>query len=266
MNKIDFPVIPFWGNAEQPKFVERTETQYVKLPHSVLIERGVSSELIEGLIKQLPEGAYVCGGYALSLFSGKNHANDIDIMFTSEQAFITTFNLLQEYSKESLKLKAETNAFNLLEELSKDPERGEGKYKDYKNYTLVTDFEDFKTDTKKHRFVVFTHDAKPKIQLIKLVWYEDGQHIIDTFDLTVTQVAIDKDFVYVNPLTILDLANKKLVLHRMQFPASTLRRIIKYSAKGFYACPGSLVNIATKIMEYEGDMDIATDSQFVYID
>lgn len=48
----------------------------------------------------------------------------------------------------------------------------------------------------------------------------------------------------------------------MQFPSSTLRRIIKYTKKGDYACPGSLANVAQLVSEHIDD----DDAQFVYVD
>lgn len=262
-NIIDFPIPAFWENQELPSFLARTKTEYVKLPHSVLGERGVDISVIDELIKALPEGAYICGGFALSLFSGiEGNAKDIDIMFTSEEAFKKTFELLET---PPAKPKKEIN-LPFIDPTSSPEEKEEDIYKRWRDYELETNFEDFKKNPKSHRFVVFKHEKRPKIQLIKLSYYEDGAHVIDTFDFTITQIAICKDFIYLNPLTILDLANKKLVLHRMQFPASTLRRLIKYAAKGYYACPGSLVNIATQIMEHKGNLDIVNNQSFVYID
>lgn len=258
---IDFEVKPFWENNELPGFIKRTDTQFVKLPLSALFDRGVENKVVEEFIRALPKGAFICGGYALSLFSGKADAKDIDIMFTSEQAFKDTFNILTTPPK-----KPEVDTSDIpFDNPSTSPEVFD-IHKRWRDYELESDFEKFKQDSKSHRFIIFKHDTKPKIQLIKLVWYEDGEHVIDTFDFTVTQVAIDSEFVYLNPLTVLDIANKRLVLHRMQFPASTLRRLIKYASKGYYACPGSLVNIAKQIMEHTGNMDIINNKQFVYID
>ncbi len=62
--------------------------------------------------------------------------------------------------------------------------------------------------------------------------------------------------------TLKDLTKKHLVLHRMQFPSSTLRRVIKYSKKGFYACPGALVTIAQQVHE---NID-KEDGEYVYVD
>lgn len=264
MSKIvlNFPVTPYWEQQEFPSFISRTKTNYVKLPLSVLADRNVDTKIIDRFIKHLPNGAFICGGYALALFSGKSDAKDIDIMFSSEQAFRDTFELLNNTPNTVPENEDDKRIFSSEPEVVQKPT---DEYKAWRDYELETPFEKFKEDTKSHRFVIFKHATKPKIQLIKLVWYQDGEHVIDTFDFTVTQIAIDNQFIYLNPLTVLDIANKRLVLHRMQFPASTLRRMIKYASKGYYACPGSLVNIANQIMEHKGNMDINTE-QFVYID
>jgi hypothetical protein len=96
-----------------------------------------------------------------------------------------------------------------------------------------------------------------------MVWYDNAEHVIDSFDFTVIQFAFtNKEFVF-NGMSFMDLARKRLVLHRMQFPASTMRRLIKYTQKGYYACPGSLVTICQAIQDYKGESDIFN---VVYVD
>jgi hypothetical protein len=98
---------------------------------------------------------------------------------------------------------------------------------------------------------------------MKMVWYEDASHVIDSFDFTISQFAFtNNSFVY-NGEAMMDLARKRLVLHRMQFPASTLRRLIKYASKGYYACPGSLINICEAIQTFNGSPDV---NEVVYVD
>ncbi len=113
------------------------------------------------------------------------------------------------------------------------------------------------------RFITWVHPTRPALQLIRMVWYDSPEHVIDSFDLSVVQFAADGKSLYYNPASWLDLSRKRLVLHRMQFPASTLRRLIKYASKGFYACPGALAHICEEIQKFQGP---AGTEKIVYVD
>lgn len=245
MNKIVPPIVPYWGSNDVPEFISRTEVGYAKLPIEQLGERGIVNKLFDSLIAGLPEGCIIAGGFMTNLLLEETKAKDIDIFCTSEAAFI--------------------NLCNLLLEPPQAKEGEEDKIWAYKGYKAEFDILEFNKSNKEERFVKFTNQKALSIQVMKMYWYDSPEHVIDTFDLTIAQVAADKRFIYMNPLTQLDLSKKRLVLHRMQFPASTIRRIVKYASKGFYCCPGSLVNIATKIQQHQSRLDI-DEEKFVYLD
>jgi hypothetical protein len=238
-------VHPFWDETTAPAFLKRTQKQYVSIDFTSLDERGIKNEMLTRLLAALPGGAYVVGGFAMHLFNGSKDAKDIDIAFTSEQAFKDTANLF-------LQTPEKVGEEDLLW-----PFRG---------YTLDQDLDLFIGDNTKARFLSFTHNEdRPKVQLLKLAWYDSPEHIIDSFDFTITQFAMNKERIITNFLSVIDLSRKRLVLHRMQFPASTMRRIIKYTQKGFYICPGSLIDICKEIQNHQGDQDIDAN-QYVYLD
>lgn len=215
-------------------FLSRTKTQYTTSDLSYLPNRGIENRLLENLLEFLPDGAIIAGGFALSIVNEDRNAKDIDFFFTSE------------------------TAFNATMELFKNPPDEAWAYKEYK----MAENSDPKK-TKNSRYIAFTHDTRPGVQLLKMVWYTDAAHVIDSFDFTIAQFAFtNKEFVY-NGASMLDLAKKRLVLHRMQFPSSTLRRLIKYTAKGYYACPGSLVTICEAIQSFTGAPDV---NNVVYVD
>ncbi len=54
-------------------------------------------------------------------------------------------------------------------------------------------------------------------------------------------LAVDKTHVAYGRWTQKDIRNKKMRVHRITYPLSTMRRVIKYAKKGFYACKGTLV-------------------------
>jgi hypothetical protein len=244
--KLEKNLNPFWakGNTEVPRFLTRTDAKYVRLPLlKTLGDRGIENELFNSLYEYLPDGAIIAGGFMTSLMQGDKQANDVDFFFTSAKAFKETAELF-------LNPPADTEAWA------------------YQGYTLdpSTDTDLFDKNPGLVRFLKFVHPKRLPVQLVKLVWYDNAEHVVDSFDFTVAQFAADSngDLVF-NPLSIFDLARKKLVLHRIQFPASTLRRLIKYTNKGYYACPGSLEKIAEEsakaITEDEGVL-----KGYVYLD
>jgi len=273
--------VPYWlpeaihkdtGLARtNPRFLARTSTVYAKTPIVGLKDRSATSHFFSSLLEYLPKGAIIAGGFMSQLVEDmllakepsveiqtdtygnvkeipsnipKTHLQqkDIDIFFTSERAFRETLDLCLNPPSDS-----EAWAWNYFE-----VDQGE--------------LEKLNRTSDSMRFINFkSTEKKPSLQLIKLAWYEGPEHVIDTFDFTCVQFATDGEFLYFNPLSTFDLARKRLVLHRMQFPASTLRRLIKYGNRGFYACPGSLVKISEEMLKakLEGTED---DENFVYLD
>jgi hypothetical protein len=214
-------------------FLSRTPTLYSKAPITFLSDRGITNALFDSFMEFLPNGAIISGGFALSVVNEDKNAKDVDFFFTSQKAFEETL------------------------ELFKNPPEKAWAYKGYKTSEIKYD--------QNSRYVLLEHEkeTRPKVQLLKMVWYDDAEHIIDSFDFTIIQFAFtNKEFVY-NGASFMDLSRKRLVLHRMQFPASTLRRLIKYTQKGYYACPGSLVKICESIKEFNGSPDI---DGLVYVD
>jgi hypothetical protein len=241
---------PYWEADEAPSFLSRTKKEYIRIPMKDFEYRGMKNPILTNITSVLPKDAYIVGGYALSFFKGDDKAHDIDIAFTNAKSFIKTYNLI-------------IGAYETPENLDSEDDRLIA-FRGYKlDEKFSTDY--ITTNGKELRFVKFVHPVKPPIQLLKMAWYESPEHIIDTFDLTVAQFAVDNSFLYTNPMSITDVTRKRIVLHRMQFPASTIRRVIKYVQKGYYACPGALVEIAEAIKDHEGDTDVDY-MQFVYID
>lgn len=237
---IDEPILNTETSLANPEFTEkfshflaRTPTVYSSAPIQLLADRGIENRLLDNLLQFLPNGAIISGGFALSIWTEEKSAKDIDFFFTSEKAFLDML------------------------ELFKNPPEEAWAYKGYDVSNISFD------ETSRYVLLKHTSESRPAAQLLKMVWYADASHVIDSFDFTIIQLAFTKDTFVFNGLAFLDIARKRLVLHRMQFPASTLRRIIKYSAKGYYACPGSLARICEEIQQYKGDSDV---NSVVYVD
>lgn len=220
-------------------FLTRTPTTYSVDNINLLTGRGMENRLLDNLIEFLPDGVIVAGGFMTSLIEAEKDAKDIDFFFTSKEAFC-------EFTNYILDQKAvKSDGCWALE-----------GYKLKEGCVL--------SGVNSYRYLTFVHPNRPELQLLKMVWYQDASHVIDSFDLTVAQFAVEKGgkFTY-NPLSFLDISRKRICLHRLQFCASTLRRIIKYSKKGFYACPGSLTNICQQIKDFKGPIE---SDEVVYVD
>lgn len=255
--------VQFWDKnnpipSELPQFLSRTNTKYATTPNSILIDRGISNRLLDSLLEGLPYGAYIAGGFLTSIIQEDDKAGDIDLFFNSEEAFLATYKLFAEGAQKP------------PENLTDDPEvfkptpEGNDKLWAFHGWK-ISDETIPGQDAHKLRFVKFVHPKLPPVQLIKLVWYKNAEHVIDSFDLTIAQFATDGKNLVFNPVSFLDVARKRIVLHRMQFPASTIRRIVKYTSKGYYACAGALSKIAMGIHESIRDNPDGVE-KVVYVD
>lgn len=257
--KRSYKVPETFEGQERPEYLVRTNTKYSRIPVTYLDDRGIKNRLLDSLLCCLPDGALIAGGFMTAVMGENTDAKDIDLFFTSEKAFKETVKRLVNPEEIDGYNKEEHWAF---EGYSPDEDTQKAIIAAATNEAGLTAGEAL--SFKSVRFLKFVHSHRPPIQLIKLVWYDNAEHVIDSFDLTVAQFACDPKTseIVLNPAAILDLARKRIVLHRMQFPASTMRRVIKYTNKGYYACPGALVKIAEAIFKTykEGE------EQIVYLD
>lgn len=185
--------------------------------------RGFFDLQIESFTKFLPEGAYIAGGYvAASINGGGAKASDIDFFFHDAEAYEKTYDLLV------------------------NPPKDEAAWA-FQGYTTEITKESLYTE--KLKLVTFTGPGKLPIQLIKMVWYDGPAHVIDSFDFTVAQFCIDQKWLIFNPLAMHDLVRNRIVLHRQQYPADMLYRLVKYTKKGFDVSPLSLIQLAEAIRD-----------------
>lgn len=233
--------LPFWPEDEKPAFLTRSNTVYGRTSLKALESRGLENRLLSNIAEHLPSGVFIAGGFMASVMQETlEKSKDIDFFFRDPKALHDMIELIKNPPEEAWSLKG---------------------------YTLATDEEFIKHKSQTLRFIEFKHEKeRPTLQLIKLSWFDSPEAVIDSFDLTVSQFATDgKDLIY-NPISMIDLARKRLVLHRMQFPASTMRRIVKYSKKGYYCCPGSLTTIAEEIVKIATSDPSVLGGKFVYLD
>ncbi len=217
-------------------FLTRSSTEFSRAKYQELLnDRGMENRLLDNLVEALPDGCIIAGGFMTTVIENEKEAGDIDFFFTSAKAFTDLFNLIVDQKR------CKEEGFWSLEGYALDPKHG--KLTEETISSL--------------RYVNFIHPTRPALQLIKMVFFTDVNSVIDSFDLTIAQFAIDNTgYLTYNPVSFLDISRKRLCLHTLQFPVSTIRRIIKYSKKGFFACPGSLVKICEGIQKFRGKPDV----------
>lgn len=103
-----------------------------------------------------------------------------------------------------------------------------------------------------------------KFQAVHVQYYDSPQAVIDSFDYTICQLVTDGVKLETGEFTLWDLARKRLVLHKLTYPVATMRRMIKYTRQGFYACPGIMNDLLTQVATRPELLNQGI--QFLYID
>lgn len=218
-------ILPIWTKDEEPRFFKRSQTQFMREPWEPFFrKRGLHNSVLSSLADCLPPGAIIAGGFVSTVFNTQSPAHDIDIFFTGVEAFQRTY------------------------ELFANPPTDD-KFWAIREYTLSINIEELCNKSKQIKLVQLNSINKDRvpIQLIKMIWFNDAEHIIDSFDWTVCQVAIDgKDLVY-NPGALMDLYQRRLVLHRFHYPGDALYRLAKYIRKGYDILPVTLLELVSEI-------------------
>lgn len=101
-----------------------------------------------------------------------------------------------------------------------------------------------------------------KIQLIK-IFFNSVTETIAEFDFTVCCAGVDRTNVYHHETFFVDLARRRLVINKLPYPLSTLRRLQKYILKGYKICNGGIVQLGTAIHQM---VDTNPETAELYID
>jgi len=104
-----------------------------------------------------------------------------------------------------------------------------------------------------------TSDRPDLIQIVLLIQGADPPAIIDTFDFTISQLGTDGWYLYFGEYTWTDLFRKRLRVHHIHHGISTMRRMVKYSRRGFYACVGTMRDVAQGVVDSPTDQPISVD-------
>lgn len=82
-----------------------------------------------------------------------------------------------------------------------------------------------------------------EIQAIRFRYYATAEAVIDSFDYTITQFALDGDTLVTTPEALWDLGRKRLAIHKVTYPVATMRRMLKYARQGYTACSGCMATL-----------------------
>lgn len=196
-------------------------------------------EVLETLVRPSWEnGPWVAGGSVRRLISGSDPlGSDIDVFFAYEQQ---KDDFLARVTKDFKVLSSFSNELNTTLTLE---------------MPIATSVDAF-GDSKLEKTIVV------KLQAIHVDYYEGPAAIIDSFDYTICQLVTDGKQMLVGPYTLFDIGRKRLALHRLTYAVATMRRMVKYTQQGFYACPGMMTNLLNQVV----DNPALINSDYVYLD
>lgn len=104
-----------------------------------------------------------------------------------------------------------------------------------------------------------------QVQLISMGYYNSAAGLLEDFDFTISQLAYSPTDakIYANEFTLHDIGKKRLVLHKVKFATTILRRLQKYTSYGYYACNGCMQEITKGIRSIPEDDFLVNSTSYV---
>jgi len=184
----------------------------VVFPYLFLLREGaiVAGGAVRDWLVQVNEREDAIAGQLISLLGGDNNApTDIDVFFLSEEGEKTYIQFLTE-------------------QLNASVIRGNHRVTDFLVNGLV-------------------------VQTIKSLYYQSSAHLISTFDFTDCQFCVarenGRDFFYVGETSLEDLKKRRIIINQINYPMSTMRRLLKYAKKGYFASKWTLMQVAHALVK-----------------
>ena len=106
-------------------------------------------------------------------------------------------------------------------------------------------------------------EEKWKVQCISVSYYPSMLDVIDSFDFTCTQFVTDWEDGLMGETAEKDTNDKHLVINKIMYPASTLRRMMKYSRKGYHMEENDFQKFVSLVWNHDPQI---TDEKLVYVD
>lgn len=123
-----------------------------------------------------------------------------------------------------------------------------------KGYSKVFECPEGKLTTFRNEYI--------KVQLINKREYTSCMDIISSFDITACCAAYDGEQLYKHNRFVFDNLNKRINLNTIEYPMATLKRIAKYSQKGFKLT----TQAAEDFVIYCNQVELTEDNRVFYID
>ena len=131
-----------------------------------------------------------------------------------------------------------------------------------RDYFLSKDYNLIFECPKGELFTYYSADTEIKVQIILKREYKDCYDLINSFDVRACCAAYDGNQFYTNEGFVFDNLNKLININKIEYPVATLRRIAKYSAKGF-----TLTSQASQyFVETVNQFELTEDNTALYID
>lgn len=136
------------------------------------------------------------------------------------------------------------------------------KVQSAQEYFLSKDYNLIFECPKGELFTYYNKDSNTKVQLILKRDYKDCYDLISSFDIRACCAAYDGEQFYTNGGFVFDNLNKLININKIEYPVATLRRIAKYSAKGFTLTPQASQYFVEAVNRFE----LTEDNTALYID
>lgn len=114
----------------------------------------------------------------------------------------------------------------------------------------------------KGQLYTYKNSEGAKVQIINKRAYKDCEDMIASFDITACCAAYDGEVFYTNDRFVFDNLNKVINLNKVEYPNATLRRIVKYSNKGFKLSNAAITTFTSTV----NSMTLTEDNTEFYID
>ena len=186
-----------FNKEEKPKLFNKSNVQY-KSVRLDMLKKNIRDVMVLDIVKSMPPGAHIAGGFWTNVLETGfiNVSSDIDVFFTDKEAFAETYEIFSKMGYTGIPLN-----------------------KILKKHLVVN--------------LLPPNDRMPKVQLIKSFWFDVPEQIVDCFDFTICQFVSNLEELIYNPQGLVDLAQNTLNIHKSHNKKKLIRRVIKYSKKGF---------------------------------
>lgn len=94
-----------------------------------------------------------------------------------------------------------------------------------------------------------------KTQCITKHYYPTVYELLDSFDFTVCQAAIDSKNLYFSRNWLSSIRKQKLMINKVTYPVATINRMMKYRAKGYRVDEHMLIDLVNEISNRQFEQD-----------